>query len=64
MKITRIDNRRAMDEEVQTIQLKIGERLFTFTEEFAKLRVHCHSDFLHVQPCCSNEILIEAVENY
>ena len=58
MEITRVDGKRNLEQEVRTVQVKVGDKRFTLTEEFGELRVHAHRDFITVKPCCANEILV------
>lgn len=62
MKISRINNEKNLEKEVDRIQININGKRFTLTESFGELHIHAHSDCINVKPCCANEIKIDSYD--
>lgn len=58
MKIKRIDSDRN-EKDVKRIEVVIGEHKYTLTEEFGRLNIHSHSDYIDIRPCCANNITLK-----
>ena len=58
MEILRIDSEKNIDKEIERLEIKVGRRVMTITEDVdGAMRIHRNSgDYLKVIPCCRNEI--------
>ena len=58
MEILRIDSEKNIDKKIERLEIKVGRRVITITEDIdGAMRIHRHSvDYLKIMPCCRNVI--------
>lgn len=62
MKIVRIDSDRLINQDIERIEIEIGEDKYTLTNRHGELKIHAHDGCIVVNPLCANEIAVKGGE--
>lgn len=59
IELNRIDGDKELNKPIERIEIAIGEHRYTLTDEFGRLHIHSHSDFMDVRPCVANQVTVK-----